>query len=201
MTKQKFRKNENIMMKLLRVILIILLFPFVLFYIVKIKINKAKQHKINDERVAIYDISQLNSLSGVEFEMYLKILFEKMGYNVQMTKKSKDFGADLILEKNGQKNIVQAKRFSHTVGISAVQEIISARAHYNVHGAIVVSNQNFSKEAQILATENDVLLAGKTELQSLIKKYPVYFEQEQKKYVATCIESVQAIEMKYKSWI
>lgn len=182
-------------------ILLVILSPFVLIYILKQKIINKKQSKINAEKIRIYNISQINSLSGVEFENYLKLLFEKMGYSVQTTKKSKDYGVDLIIEKNRKQTIVQAKCYSHTVGVSAVQEIISARNHYGVYSAMVVSNQKFSKEAETLAVENKVMLAGKTELESLIAKYPVYFEKEKRTFVATTLDAIKQIETKYPNWI
>ena len=194
-------KRENTLVKVFRITLIIVLFPFVVAFLIKSYLKHARVQKLNSEKIKIYDISQINSMSGTEFENYLKLLFEKMGYKVSLTKKSKDFGVDLILEKNGKKTIMQAKCYSGTVGVSAVQEIISARNHYNIFEAIVITNQKFSKEAQILAEESKVMLAGKEELESLISKYPVYFEREVQKCVATEPEAIKEIEDKYPSWI
>lgn len=193
--------KESWFVRVLRRILIVILLPFVLCFLIKNAIIKRRQNKLNEGKIKIYDISQINSLSGTEFEKYLKVLFEKMGYRVQTTKKSKDFGVDLILEKNKKKTIVQAKCYSHTVGVSAVQEIISARNHYNIFEALVVTNQKFSKEAEVLAEENKVMLAGRAELEGLVSKYPVYFEREKQKYVATTLSAIKEIEQKYNYWI
>ena len=201
MEARKKKYKENAIVRFVRIVLLIILSPFVLLFMIKTKIKRKKEARANEEKVKIYNVSQINSFSGIEFENFLKLLFEKMGYGVQTTKKSKDFGVDLILEKKGKKTIVQAKCLSRTVGVSAVQEIISARAHYKIDQAMVVSNQNFSKEAEILANENKVMLAGKTELESLILKYPVYFEREKKKYVATTLDAVKEIEKRYPYWI
>ena len=194
-------KKENKLVKIFRITLLIVLFPFVVAFLIKSYLKYKKIKKSNGEKIKIYDISQINAMTGVEFENYLKLLFEKMGYTVSLTKKSKDFGVDLILEKNGKKTILQAKCYSNTVGVSAVQEIISARNHYNIFDAIVMTNKTFSKEAQILAEENKVMLAGKEELECLILKYPVYFEREVQRFVATKPESIKEIEDKYPSWI
>jgi restriction system protein len=197
----KGTRRENKIIKFIRITLIIVLFPFVMLFLVKSYLKYKKSQKENSEKIKIYDISQINSLSGTEFESYLKLLFEKMGYRVSLTKKSKDFGVDLILEKNGRKTIMQAKCYSKTVGVSAVQEIISARNHYKIFDAIVIANQTFSKEARILAEESKVMLAGREELEGLVKKYPVYFERENQKYVATKFEAIKEIEDKYPYWI
>ena len=194
-------KRENKFVKTFRITLLIVLFPFVVAFLIKRYKAYKKTKKANSEKIKIYDISQINSMSGGEFENYLKLLFEKMGYRVSLTKKSKDFGVDLILEKNGKKTIMQAKCYSNTVGVAAVQEIISARNHYKIFDAIVMTNKTFSKEAQILAEESKVMLAGKEELESLVSKYPVYFEREVQKCVATKPEAIKEIEDKYPSWI
>ena len=195
------RRRENKIIKFIRITLIIVLFPFVVAFLVKSYLKYKQRKKANSEMIKIYDISQINSMTGVEFENYLKLLFEKMGYKVSLTKKSKDFGVDLILEKNGKKTILQAKCYSGTVGVSAVQEIISARNHYNIFDAIVMTNKTFSKEARVLADESKVMLAGREELESLVSKYPVYFEREVQKCVATKIEAIKEIEEKYPYWI
>ena len=197
----KQTKRENKVVKFIRITLIIVLFPFVMAFLVKSYLKHKQRKKANSEKIKIYDISQINSMTGVEFENYLKLLFEKMGYKVSLTKKSKDFGVDLILEKNGKKTILQAKCYSGTVGVSAVQEIISARNHYNIFDAIVMTNKTFSKEARVLADESKVMLAGREELESLVSKYPVYFEREVQKCVATKIEAIKEIEEKYPYWI
>lgn len=201
MKRNHISKKEHIIIKIIRYFLLIIFCPVVLIYLIKVKINKKKQEKLYAESVKIYDISQINSLSGTDFENYLKLLFEKAGFNVRLTKKSKDFGVDLILERVGERTIVQAKRYSHKVGISAIQEIISARKHYNIDSALVVTNNEFSNEAKILAKENDVMLADKIELQEMVERYPIYFEKESSKYVATTVESIREIETKYPHWI
>jgi restriction system protein len=40
-----------------------------------------------------------------------------------------DFGTDLLLESNGRRAIVRAKRYRSTVGIDAVCEAATARQH------------------------------------------------------------------------
>jgi restriction system protein len=115
------------------------------------------------------DFSQLNSLSGEEFELFLKAHFTKMGYSVSLTPKSGDYGADLILKKNGEKIIVQAKRYKGSVGISAVQEVIGAKAYYKGKKALVVTNSYFTPAAKELASKTDVTLWDGKILLSVMK--------------------------------
>ena len=63
-----------------------------------------------------------------------------------------------MLNKDGKKIVVQAKRYSKDVGIKAVQEVIGAKSYYNADEAWVVSNRYFTKAAKDLAQKGNVLL-------------------------------------------
>lgn len=62
-----------------------------------------------------------------------------------------DYGVDLILEKNGQKAVVQVKWWKGRVGVTAIQEIYAGKPHYGAYIAMVVSNSWFTDEARRLA--------------------------------------------------
>ena len=50
-------------------------------------------------------------LNGFEFEFFLKLLFQKMGYKVINTNLSSDQGADLIISRVNSKIAIQAKNY------------------------------------------------------------------------------------------
>jgi restriction system protein len=103
-------------------------------------------------------IENIDSMDGFEFERFLTKLYSHMGYKVEHTKLSGDQGADLIIEKFGERTVVQAKRYSGAVSNSAIQEAVAAKAHYNSCKAIVVTNSYFTKSAMELASSNQVEL-------------------------------------------
>ena len=103
-------------------------------------------------------------MTGREFEEFLAIYFGKFGYDVTLTPQTQDYGADLVLRKNGVTTIIQAKRSSKPVGIKAVQEVASAIKHYNADEAIVITNNRFTENAFDLANSNKVELRGREEL-------------------------------------
>ena len=193
--------REKVFVKIIRYSLIVLLLPIVIVFAIKRAVIKAKKTRQNKEKIAIFDMSQIDSMSGIEFERLLKEVFECLGYDVKLTKKSHDFGADLVVSKKGISSLVQAKCYGKTVGIKAVQEIIASRKHYGVNDVIVATNNYFSKEAQLLADENDVVLMDRDVLFNLIKKYDVHIDTSAKKYIATSADSVREIEAKYRFWI
>jgi restriction system protein len=145
------------------------------------------------------NINEIDSMDGVQFEHYLKELYKSKGYRVELTPTTGDFGADLILNKDGKRFVVQAKRYSKPVGIKAVQEVVSAIKMYRATEAWVVTNNVYTKAAIELAKTHDVVLIGREQLIDLIyhkspedKPYPNPIEvkreikQETKKKCEEC---------------
>ena len=188
-------------MKIVRVILIIILFPFVLIYLIKEKLRKRRIKKYNEDKIRVYSMAQIDHLSGVEFENYLKLLFERMGYTVSLTKKTGDYGADLILSKRGRQTLVQAKCYNHTVGVKAVQEVISARVHYKIKDAMVITNNYFSREAENLALESGVTLADRVVLEKMIKDFDIRIEKMTSSFSCLTDDAKTEITRKYNFWI
>lgn len=115
---------------------------------------------------AKYDLSRITN--GYDFENFLKILFEKAGYEVIHTKLSGDQGADLIVVKDNRKHAIQAKFFTTPVGNSAVQQVLSSKAIYNADYASVITNNTFTKSAYEAAQANNVQLIDGGKLKAII---------------------------------
>ena len=119
-------------------------------------------------RYGSLEITELKKLSGIEFEDYLANLFIAQGYIIQKTPISGDYGADLLLQKDQQLIAVQAKCYSGSVGVSAVQEALSGKAYYNCHSAWVVTTGNYTANAVELANKSNVRLIDSHELGKLV---------------------------------
>jgi restriction system protein len=122
---------------------------------------KRKQAK---ERLRNSRIEEIDSMDGIQFEYYLKELYLSRGFGVEVTSASGDYGADLVLKKDGKKIVAQAKRYSKDVGIKAVQEVIGAKSYYRADVAWVVTNSYFTKAARELAQTGNVRLVDRDEL-------------------------------------
>jgi len=120
------------------------------------------------ERLKNSGIAEIDKMDGRRFEIYLSHLFKDHGYYVQVTQAAGDFGADLVISKDGKKIIIQAKRYSKNVGIKAVQEAQAAIAHYGANEAWVVSNSDYTEAAYSLAKSNGVRLINREKLIELI---------------------------------
>lgn len=105
-----------------------------------------------------YTIDDIDLMTGIEFENFIKKLFIAMGYSADTTKASGDQGIDVIVEKNGIKFGIQAKCYSGTVGNSAVQEAVAGRLYYGLDKVIVITNSRFTKAAIKLAASNGAVL-------------------------------------------
>ncbi|GAA8406491.1 restriction endonuclease [Helicobacter pylori] len=108
-------------------------------------------------------LQKIDAMNGFEFEEYSKIFFTSKGFEVTITQKSGDYGADLIVEKDGVKWAVQAKRYSYKVSPKAIQEVVSSKAYYDCEKACVITNSYFTQAAQKLAQANGVLLIDRDE--------------------------------------
>ncbi|MGZ8927619.1 MAG: DUF2034 domain-containing protein [Methylobacter sp.] len=105
------------------------------------------------------DFSKLDELSGLEFEYLISNKFSVLGFKVESTPRTGDFGADLIVEnKEGTRIIVQCKRFKSKVNLKAVQEVIGAMGHYVGDIGIVITNNSFLNSAIKLAESHDIEL-------------------------------------------
>ena len=100
----------------------------------------------------------IDAMTGTQFEKRLEVLFRDLGNNVEHTGRLGDFGADLVLEQDGTRTVVQAKRSSNEVGLSAVREALAAKGMYDSTEAMVVTNSTFTWRAKRLAAANNVIL-------------------------------------------
>lgn len=109
----------------------------------------------------------------MEFEEYLAGLFRAQGYAAELTPTSGDYGADLILSKDGQRIAVQAKRYTGSVGVQAVQEALSGKAYYQCHTAWVITTGAFTANALELAQKSGVKMVGRSDIGNLIAQHIV----------------------------
>lgn len=101
---------------------------------------------------------QKKVVSGYDYEEQVAKSLRRKGYrNVQVTSKSGDYGADIVAtDPHGNRVCIQCKFYQNSVGLAAVQEVVTAKAKYNCTKAAVYTNSQFTKQAKELAFVNDV---------------------------------------------
>lgn len=140
--------NSKIVKVCICLLLTVLAVFFIKFIYMRILKSRISSKYLNS------DIQIVDKMTGEEFEEFLKAHFEKLGYKVDTTPKSNDYGADLVMDKNGYRTVVQAKRWIDKVGIEAVQQIIGAKSYYRANKCIVITNNYFTHNAINLAAVN-----------------------------------------------
>ena len=109
-------------------------------------------------------ISAIYRMNGEEFENFIKEFFKKRGYKVSLTKKTVDWGGDLVIRGYTGLMVVQCKRWKEKVGVEAVQEVHTAKDLYKTQHATVITNSYFSNEAKKMAATLGVELWDRTRL-------------------------------------
>ena len=126
--------------------------------IIQVEIKRLEQRHILSSKLSI-DFSKVEELSGIEFENLLLDKFVSLGFKVEPTPKTGDYGADLIVENNdGSRIIFQCKRFKSKVNLKAVQEVVGAMGHYAGDYGVVITNNTFLNSAVKLAESHDIEL-------------------------------------------
>ncbi|ARK31812.1 restriction endonuclease [Halalkalibacter krulwichiae] len=136
---------------------------FVLVIILKLRKKKYDVGKIT--------LSDIDKMTGHEFEDYLYVLIKSLGYDeVYLTKKSRDYGADLLFrDRDQQLTVVQAKRLSEKLGLEAVQQIYTAQAYYLADKALIITSaEHRSDPCRKLASATKVRIVNRDELKELI---------------------------------
>lgn len=144
-----------------------------IFFLCGIFFLRLLWHRFTRWRVLHFSIRQIDKMTGLEFEEFLKIHFEAMGFVAETTKTSNDYGADLILQKKNLVIAVQAKRYQANIGVKAVQEVIGSMAYYEAQKGLVVTNSVFTKNAENLASANNVILWDRDVLVRLLSGEPM----------------------------
>jgi HJR/Mrr/RecB family endonuclease len=104
------------------------------------------------------DPNTVRALSPRQFEEFIAYLLEVLGCRVQLTKQSRDFGADILAWHSGPLGgqiltAIQVKQYAghRAVGLKEVYELHGAVAHYRADLGQLVTTSRFTKSAETFA--------------------------------------------------
>lgn len=114
----------------------------------------------------------LNTMSWQEFEMLVGEAFRRKGYAVAETGGGRaDGGVDLVLNKDGEKFLVQCKQWKALkVGVVTIRELYGVMAAGGAAGGFVVTSGVFTREAKAFAEGRNIELVDDAKLMSMIKQ-------------------------------
>lgn len=117
----------------------------------------------------------LLELTPGEFEALITNLFEAMGLEARLTQSSRDGGVDCVAFDNrpifGGKVVIQAKRYKHTVGVSAVRDLFGTMMNEGASKGILVSTSGYGKAAFDFANGKPIELISGSNLLSLLSEH------------------------------
>lgn len=111
----------------------------------------------------------MDEMEGHDFEFFCADLLREAGFeNVEVTRGSGDFGADILCEKDGVTYAVQCKCYESIVGVHAVQEVYAGKDFYGRMVAAVMTNRFFTEPARTCANRLKVLLWDRDYIEKLM---------------------------------
>jgi restriction system protein len=114
-----------------------------------------------------------------DFEHLVREIFEKEfnqnGSDVRITRSSRDGGVDAIIYDpdpiRGGKIIIQAKRYTNTVGVSAVRDLYGTIQHEGAMKGILITTSNYGSDAFNFAKGKPITLINGSHLLHMIEKH------------------------------
>lgn len=115
-------------------------------------------------------ITDVDTMSGVEFERFCMRVLEANGYSdIEDTKATGDQGLDILATRDGVRFGIQCKCYSSHIGNKAVQEALAGKTYYGCHVVAVLTNSYFTSSAIELADKSNVVLWDRDALFSMIR--------------------------------
>jgi restriction system protein len=135
-----------------------------------------------DGRPVVDSVAEGDNLAlmdWADFEHLIRELFEKefapAGGQVKVTRASRDGGVDAVIfdpdPLRGGKIVVQAKRYTNTVGLSAVRDLYGTVINEGANKGILISTSDYGPDAYEFAKAKPLVLLSGGELLHLLEKH------------------------------
>jgi restriction system protein len=123
--------------------------------------------------------TNLAAMDWLDFENLIREVFEKEfskgGGEVKITQASRDGGVDAIAFDpdpiRGGKLVIQAKRYTNTVGVSAVRDLYGTVHNEGANKGILVTTSDFGPDAYAFAKDKPLTLLSGGELLYLLAQH------------------------------
>lgn len=111
------------------------------------------------------------SLSGRQFEIELKKLFEKQEYKASLTPVSGDGGIDIVLKKNGRTTIVQCKAHKRIIGPETIRALHGILVSFKADDAILASTSGFTSGVVAYAQAQGIRLVSLDDIINMVEAH------------------------------
>ena len=145
-----------------------------------------KDSRFVDAKAVLSTLGTATNLAAMDwqdFEHLIRELFEKefagRGAEVKITQASRDRGVDAIVFDpdpiHGGKYVIQAKRYTNTVDVSAVRDLCAVVKKEGASRGILVTTSTYGSDAYAFANNEPVTLLNGAELLGLLQKHGYSF--------------------------
>jgi restriction system protein len=128
-----------------------------------------------DTLTGLDDRPNLMELTPQQFESLIQNLFDKIGLDTRQTRPSRDGGVDCVAYNTdpilGGKVVIQAKRYKHTVGVSAVRDLFGTLQNEGASKGILVTTSGYGKASFDFAEGKPIELFDGTHLLYLLETH------------------------------
>jgi len=130
-------------------------------------------------------INEIDQIEAADFEHAVAAIYRKKGHQVEVTPRTNDQGADVVVLPHGENKesfLIQCKHTINpltTQGSAGIQEINAAYGIYTkdydleFEKVVVTNALRFTPNAQHLADANNVKLIPRDDLTALLNLYPI----------------------------
>ncbi len=134
---------------------------------------------VNSKDINFDEITNLALMHWEEFEHLIRELFEKEfsnnGGQVKVTQASRDGGVDAIAFDpdpiRGGKIVIQAKRYTNTVGVAAVRDLYGTVMNEGANKGILVTTSDYGPDSYEFAKGKPITLLNGGNLLHLLEKH------------------------------
>ena len=143
------------------------------------RVSREDSRFVEGREIAIGEGDNLAAMDWEDFEHLIRELFEKRfakdGGEVKVTKASRDGGVDAIAFDpdpiRGGKIVIQAKRYTNTVGVDAVRDLYGTVQHEGAMLGILVTTSDYGPDAYAFARGKPINLLNGGELLYMLGEY------------------------------
>ena len=110
------------------------------------------------------------SMTWRDFERVIGAAFRRQGFNVtELGGNGPDGGIDLVLTKDGRRQLVQCKHWKEwKVGVAVVRELMGVMSAQSAVGGYVITSGQFTRDAKDFARDTGITLIDGSALGDLI---------------------------------
>ena len=127
-------------------------------------------------------LSDLQMLSGIQFENLCQHLLQEAGFSVETTSVSGDGGIDLIATCDvpffAGKYIIQCKRYAESVGVSIIRDLYGVVTAERANKGILITTGHFTTSALEFAANLNLELISGDSLIALLHKYDLLSQSD-----------------------